>query len=161
PPSSLSTLPRPDCYLSAFDIPAPLGISSILHYERSGFRPGSATWDGHPRCPLALEERGCGRPLVTIKCPERKARLVMPREPGFFVFCPQEERDFSDPLFDVPVPPRPADLAERTARLHAALQSRVLVLDGATGTALQAAALTAEHLGGAELERCTGDLCVT
>ncbi len=45
----------------------------------------------------------------------------------------------SDLLYDVPFPPRPADLEERTARLHAALESRILVLDGATGTALQAA----------------------
>jgi 5-methyltetrahydrofolate--homocysteine methyltransferase len=67
----------------------------------------------------------------------------------------------SDPLFDVPVPPRPADLAERTARLHAALQSRVLVLDGATGTALQAAQLTADDFGGPELEGCNEYLCVT
>ncbi|MEA2603284.1 MAG: 5-methyltetrahydrofolate--homocysteine methyltransferase [Acidobacteriota bacterium] len=67
----------------------------------------------------------------------------------------------SDPLFDVPVPPRPADLEERTARLHAALESRVLVLDGATGTALQAAHLTADDFGGPELEGCNEYLCVT
>ncbi len=67
----------------------------------------------------------------------------------------------SDPLFDVPVPPRPDDVEERTARLQAALESRVLVLDGATGTALQAAQLTADDFGGPELEGCNEYLCVT
>jgi 5-methyltetrahydrofolate--homocysteine methyltransferase len=67
----------------------------------------------------------------------------------------------SDPLYDVPVPPRPADVEERTARLLAALESRVLVLDGATGTALQAAQLTAADFGGPELEGCNEYLCVT
>ena len=67
----------------------------------------------------------------------------------------------SDPLFDVPVPPRPADVEERTARLLAALASRVLVLDGATGTALQAAHLTAADFGGPELEGCNEYLCIT
>lgn len=67
----------------------------------------------------------------------------------------------SDPLFDVPVPPRPADVEERTARLLAALASRVLVLDGATGTALQGAHLTAADFGGPELEGCNEYLCIT
>ena len=67
----------------------------------------------------------------------------------------------SDPIFDVPVPPRPADVKERTARLLAALASRVLVLDGATGTALQAAHLTAADFGGPELEGCNEYLCIT
>jgi 5-methyltetrahydrofolate--homocysteine methyltransferase len=67
----------------------------------------------------------------------------------------------SDSLFDVPVPPRPADGEERTARLLAALASRILVLDGATGTALQAAHLTAADFGGPELEGCNEYLCVT
>ncbi len=67
----------------------------------------------------------------------------------------------SDPFFDVPVPPRPADVEERTARLLAALASRVLVLDGATGTALQAAHLAAADFGGPELEGCNEYLCIT
>jgi 5-methyltetrahydrofolate--homocysteine methyltransferase len=67
----------------------------------------------------------------------------------------------SELVFDTPVPPRPADLDERTARLLAALEERVLVLDGATGTALQAARLTAEDFGGPELEGCNEYLCVT
>ncbi|HYX26563.1 MAG TPA: methionine synthase [Thermoanaerobaculia bacterium] len=52
-------------------------------------------------------------------------------------------------------------MEERTARLRAALESRVLVLDGATGTALQAAQLTADDFGGPELEGCNEYLCVT
>ncbi|HEX3556248.1 MAG TPA: methionine synthase [Thermoanaerobaculia bacterium] len=52
-------------------------------------------------------------------------------------------------------------MEERTARLLAALESRVLVLDGATGTALQAAQLTAADFGGPELEGCNEYLCVT
>jgi len=67
----------------------------------------------------------------------------------------------SDPIFDVPIPQRPADVEERTARLLAALASRVLVLDGATGTALQAAHLTAADFGGPELEGCNEYLCIT
>ncbi len=65
----------------------------------------------------------------------------------------------ADSLFDVPVPPRPADVEERTARLRAALEERILVLDGATGTAMQAAHLTAEDFGGPELEGCNENLC--
>ncbi|HEV8583142.1 MAG TPA: methionine synthase [Thermoanaerobaculia bacterium] len=52
-------------------------------------------------------------------------------------------------------------MEERTARLRAALEARILVLDGATGTALQAAYLTAEDFGGPELEGCNENLCVT
>ncbi len=62
---------------------------------------------------------------------------------------------------DVPIPPRPADLDERTARLGAALAERVLVLDGATGTALQGVTLTAADFGGADLEGCNENLCAT
>lgn len=67
----------------------------------------------------------------------------------------------TDPTFAVPVPPRPADLDERTARLLAALEERVLVLDGATGTALQNVTLTADDFGGPDLEGCNENLCAT
>ena len=67
----------------------------------------------------------------------------------------------SDNIFDVPIPPRPADLSERRARLRAALDARILVLDGATGTAMQAANLSAEDFGGPELEGCNENLCAT
>jgi 5-methyltetrahydrofolate--homocysteine methyltransferase len=67
----------------------------------------------------------------------------------------------SDPVFEVPFPPRPADVDERTARLVAALSERVLVLDGATGTALQGVTLTADDFGGPELEGCNENLCAT
>ncbi len=63
--------------------------------------------------------------------------------------------------FDVPIPPRPEDLDARRALLEAALDERVLVLDGATGTALQAANLTAEDFGGPDLEGCNENLCAT
>ncbi|HEX5757814.1 MAG TPA: methionine synthase [Thermoanaerobaculia bacterium] len=62
---------------------------------------------------------------------------------------------------DVPIPSCPDDLDERGARLLAALEERVLVLDGATGTALQDAALTAADFGGPELEGCNENLCAT
>ncbi|HEX2223578.1 MAG TPA: methionine synthase [Thermoanaerobaculia bacterium] len=62
-------------------------------------------------------------------------------------------------VFDVPVPARPADLEERTAALLSALAERILVLDGATGTALQNVTLTAEDFGGPELEGCNENLC--
>ena len=67
----------------------------------------------------------------------------------------------SDPAFDVPFPPRPADLDERTALLLQALAERILVLDGATGTALQGVTLTAADFGGPELEGCNENLCAT
>jgi 5-methyltetrahydrofolate--homocysteine methyltransferase len=67
----------------------------------------------------------------------------------------------SDNAFDVPIPSRLADLEERRARLEAALAERILVLDGATGTAMQAANLTAEDFGGPELEGCNENLCAT
>jgi 5-methyltetrahydrofolate--homocysteine methyltransferase len=63
--------------------------------------------------------------------------------------------------FDVPSPPRPAGLERRTAALLAALAERILVLDGATGTALQGFALGAADFGGPELEGCNENLCVT
>ena len=67
----------------------------------------------------------------------------------------------TDPIFDVPVPPRPADVEARTAALLAALGERILVLDGATGTALQGVDLTADDFGGPELEGCNENLCAT
>ncbi|HEX7181182.1 MAG TPA: methionine synthase [Thermoanaerobaculia bacterium] len=63
--------------------------------------------------------------------------------------------------FDIPVPSRPSDLEVRTATLLAALEERILVLDGATGTALQGFELTAEDFGGPELEGCNENLCET
>ena len=59
------------------------------------------------------------------------------------------------------IPPRPGDLDQRTAALLAALDERVLVLDGATGTALQNEDLTADDFGGPELEGCNENLCAT
>jgi methionine synthase I (cobalamin-dependent) len=41
------------------------------------------------------------------------------------------------------------------------LEERVMVMDGATGTGLQAANLTAEDFGGSELEGCNENLCLT
>ena len=71
----------------------------------------------------------------------------------------------------VPTPvgaPEPLELpacpADREARTHALLQAfdeRVLVMDGATGTALQRLTLTADDFGGAELEGCNEALCAT
>jgi len=58
-------------------------------------------------------------------------------------------------------PARPNDLDERTAALEAALADRILTLDGATGTAFQAAGLSAEDFGGAELEGCNENLSIT
>ena len=58
-------------------------------------------------------------------------------------------------------PSRPGDLDARRAALEGALAERILVLDGATGTAFQAAGLSAEDFGGAELEGCNEHLCLT
>ena len=59
------------------------------------------------------------------------------------------------------VPPCPADHESRQAAFLEALEERVLVLDGATGTALQGVELTAEDFGGADLEGCNEMLCRT
>ncbi len=67
----------------------------------------------------------------------------------------------SDPRFEVPFPARPSDVEERTALLRTALDQRILVLDGATGTALQGVVLTADDFGGPELEGCNENLCAT
>ncbi len=58
-------------------------------------------------------------------------------------------------------PERPRDLEERKGALEAALAERILVLDGATGTAFQAAELIAEDFGGADFEGCNENLCLT
>ena len=60
---------------------------------------------------------------------------------------------------DLPAPP-----PDREARTHALLQAfeeRVLVMDGATGTAMQRLTLTAEDFGGPELEGCNEALNLT
>ena len=59
------------------------------------------------------------------------------------------------------VPSRPADLDLRREALLAALERRILVLDGATGTGVQAMGLTAADFGGPELEGCNENLCRT
>ena len=51
--------------------------------------------------------------------------------------------------------------AGRVARLRAELDRRVLVLDGAMGTALQDLALSAQDFGGPELEGCNESLNLT
>ena len=51
--------------------------------------------------------------------------------------------------------------ADRIQALHAALQERILVLDGAMGTAIQACDLTADDFGGPSLEGCNEHLVLT
>jgi 5-methyltetrahydrofolate--homocysteine methyltransferase len=50
---------------------------------------------------------------------------------------------------------------ERTKLLEELLAERILVLDGAMGTAIQARQLTAEDFGGAQLEGCNENLVLT
>jgi len=64
----------------------------------------------------------------------------------------------SSPRFDVP---EAGDRSARTAALVEAVESRILVLDGATGTGLQDAELTADDFGGPDLEGCNEVLCRT
>ncbi len=61
----------------------------------------------------------------------------------------------------IELPPPAADRETRTHALLMALDERVLVMDGATGTALQNLALTAEDFGGPELEGCNEALNLT
>lgn len=64
-------------------------------------------------------------------------------------------------IFDVPIPACPTDREARTAALYDALAERVLVLDGATGTAMQGRELSAADFGGPEYEGCNEMLCLT
>ncbi|MEZ5333335.1 MAG: homocysteine S-methyltransferase family protein [Thermoanaerobaculia bacterium] len=57
--------------------------------------------------------------------------------------------------------PRAQDRSRRREALERALAERVLVLDGATGTALQGRELTAADFGGPDLEGCNENLCLT
>ncbi len=54
-----------------------------------------------------------------------------------------------------------ADFERRQRALQQAIVERILVLDGATGTALQAMDLTADDFGGADLEGCNEHLVLT
>ncbi len=60
-----------------------------------------------------------------------------------------------------PASPRPEDADARRRALFEALEERILVLDGATGTAMQGQDLGPEDFGGEELEGCNEILCVT
>ena len=65
-------------------------------------------------------------------------------------------------LFDNDTVPAPrADTDERTAALEEALHDRLLVLDGATGTAMQSLDLGPDDFGGPDLEGCNENLCAT
>ncbi|HSM52038.1 MAG TPA: hypothetical protein VLA75_11625, partial [Thermoanaerobaculia bacterium] len=57
------------------------------------------------------------------------------------------------------IPPSATDREERTGALLAAFDERILVMDGATGTALQGIELTPADFGGPELEGCNENLC--
>src|SRR5437868_15015982 len=54
-----------------------------------------------------------------------------------------------------------AERQERTRLLEELLAERILVLDGATGTAIQAHQLTAEDFGGPQLDGCNENLVFT
>ncbi|MEM6702129.1 MAG: methionine synthase [Acidobacteriota bacterium] len=56
-----------------------------------------------------------------------------------------------------PTPHSPA----RIAALRSALEERILVLDGATGTAMQDSNLGPEDFGGEDLDGCNENLCLT
>ncbi|MCZ6727810.1 MAG: homocysteine S-methyltransferase family protein, partial [Acidobacteria bacterium] len=61
----------------------------------------------------------------------------------------------------VPIPPAAEDTQARVAALIDAFDERVLVMDGATGTAMQDLDLTAEDFGGPDLEGCNEILVAT
>src|SRR4051794_39441074 len=52
-------------------------------------------------------------------------------------------------------------MTDRTKQLHKALAERILVLDGAMGTAIQGKNLVAKDFGGDELEGCNENLVRT
>ena len=53
------------------------------------------------------------------------------------------------------------DRNERIQNLKKMLQARIVILDGATGTAIQELNLNAEDFGGEEYEGCNEHLCIT
>jgi 5-methyltetrahydrofolate--homocysteine methyltransferase len=61
----------------------------------------------------------------------------------------------------LPIPPLREDTETRLAALLSAFEERILVMDGATGTAMQAENLSAEDFGGEDLEGCNENLCFT
>ena len=63
--------------------------------------------------------------------------------------------------FETPMPAAPPDSTSRIAALVDALDARILVLDGATGTAMQSENLTADDFGGEALDGCNENLVVT
>jgi 5-methyltetrahydrofolate--homocysteine methyltransferase len=77
------------------------------------------------------------------------------------IFPTMSDKAGSASSSEIPTPPPPADRGRREEALRAALAERLLVLDGATGTALQGLALTAEDFGGPDLEGCNENLCLT
>jgi len=79
---------------------------------------------------------------------------------GFFVLR-SGKREGLKTTTEVPIPVAGPDREARTQALLEALDERILVLDGATGTMLQSHALTADDFGGPELEGCNENLCRT
>jgi len=63
--------------------------------------------------------------------------------------------------YEVPIPAARQDTEGRVAALLEAFDERVLVMDGATGTALQAENLTPADFGGEALDGCNENLCFT
>jgi 5-methyltetrahydrofolate--homocysteine methyltransferase len=60
-----------------------------------------------------------------------------------------------------PLPPPPGENGRRVEALRAAMRERILVLDGAMGTLIQAQDLKAADFGGAEYEGCNEYLALT
>ena len=60
-----------------------------------------------------------------------------------------------------PLPPPPGENGRRVEALRAAMRERILVLDGAMGTLIQAQNLKAHDFGGAEYEGCNEHLALT
>ena len=80
------------------------------------------------------------------------------RGAGFGVSDAAKETDMR---IETPIPALSDDQEARTQALLESLEERILVLDGATGTGLQDADLTAEDFGGAELDGCNENLSLT
>jgi len=60
-----------------------------------------------------------------------------------------------------PLPPPPGENGRRVEALRTAMRERILVLDGAMGTLIQAQNLKANDFGGAEYEGCNEHLALT
>src|SRR5262245_1524962 len=118
------------------------------HPESSHRLPSPAPDAASPTARVILDHN--------VTCPSRSGSSRRIR------LCPQRGQLCRTRAETVGIYPHPSHDEHMTADgLRDALEQRILVLDGAMGTMLQGAGLTAEDFGGAALEGCNENLNLT